>query len=195
MTVAVEEVYERFDDDLRRFVRSRVGNPDAAEDILQDVYLRIHSHIGTIRDEEKVGAWVYRVARNAVYDFYRAQKQTLELGEVPEEPPDPEGDELGSRLSEAVRDMLEGLPPEPREALYLTEYEGLTGAELADRLGLSVSGAKSRVQRARTRLKAMLLDCCHFELDRRGRVTNYYPRNSPASGPEAPPPVERRGAV
>ena len=70
--------------------------------------------------------------------------------------------------------MLEGLPPDHWEALYLTEYEGLTQKELAERLGIGLSGAKSRVQRARARLKAMLLDCCHFELDRRGRVTNYY---------------------
>ena len=172
--LAAEEVYERFDEDLRTFVRSRVGDPDATEDVLQDVYLKIHARIGTLRDEEKVGAWVFRVARNAVNDFYRSRKPTQELGEVPEASPDPEGEDLERRLFKSVRDMLDGLPPEHRQALYLTEYEGLTQKELAERLGIGLSGAKSRVQRARTRLKAMLLDCCHFELDRRGRVTNYY---------------------
>jgi RNA polymerase sigma-70 factor, ECF subfamily len=174
LATGAEGVYERFDGDLRRFVRRRVGDPDAAEDVLQDVYLKIHSRIGTLEDEEKVAAWVYAIARNAVRDFYRARRPAAELGEIPEEPPDPEAEELGADLARSVGTFLDGLAPEHRQALRLTEYEGLTQRELADRLGISVSGAKSRVQRARTRLKAMLLDCCHFELDRRGRVLNYY---------------------
>ena len=174
MKASAQEVYERFDADLRRFIGRRIGDPDAAEDVLQDVYLKIHSRIGTLEDEEKIAAWVYRVARNAVNDFYRAKRPAAELGEVPDEPPDLEGDELEANLARSVSTFLDGLPPDHREALYLTEFEGLTQRELAGRLGISVSGAKSRVQRARTRLKAMLLDCCHFELDRRGRVTNYY---------------------
>ena len=174
MPVSVEEVYNRFDADLGAFVSARIRDPDAAEDVLQDVYLKIHSRVGTVRDEEKIGAWVFRIAQNAVNDYYRARKPTAELIEVPEAPQDPSKEELKQELSTAVRDMLEGLPPDHREALYLTEYEGLTQKELAERLGIGLSGAKSRVQRARMRLKAMLLDCCHFELDRRGRVTNYY---------------------
>jgi len=114
------------------------------------------------------------VARNAVIDFYRSDRPTEALGEVPEAPTDPEGEDLQWELSKSVRDMMEGLHPEHREALYLTEYDGLTQKELARKLGISLSGTKSRVQRARSRLKAMLLDCCHFELDRRGRVMNYY---------------------
>ena len=169
-----EEIYERFDEDLRAFVRARVGDPAATEDVLQDVYLKIHARIGTLKDEEKVRAWVYRVTRNAVTDHHRAKRPTSELDESLGASTDHTETEFEERLSGSVRDMLDRLPPEHREALRLTEYEGLTQRELADRLGIGVSGAKSRVQRARTRLKAMLLDCCHFELDRRGRVTNYY---------------------
>ena len=187
MPVAVQQVYERFDEDLRTFVRRRVGDGDAAEDILQDVYLKIHSRIDTLKDEEKVRAWIHRVARNAIVDYYRATKPSSELGEVPDESPDPSEAELERELSGSVRRMLASLPPEHREALYLTEYEGLTQKELAERLGISLSGAKSRVQRARTRLKAALLDCCHFELDARGRVIDCGPWRAccPVSGPGA----------
>jgi RNA polymerase sigma-70 factor (ECF subfamily) len=183
----IEEVYERFDADLRRFVRARVGDPDAAQDILQEAYLRIHAKIDTLRDEDKIGAWVYRISRNAVNDHYRSKRPSKKLGEVPYAPRDFADRELDERLSEAVKDMLEGLPAEHREALYLTEYEGLTQKELAERLGLSASGAKSRVQRARARLKALVLDCCHFELDALGRVMNYGPPREccSVSGPGA----------
>ncbi len=187
MPVAAQQVYERFDSDLRRFVRARIGDPDAAEDVLQDVYLKIHSRIDTLEDEEKVRAWVYRVARNAVTDHYRAKRPAAEPKETPEAPPDPTDAEFERRLSGSVRRMLSCLPPEHREALYLTEYEGLTQKELAERLSISLSGAKSRVQRARTRLKAALLDCCHFELDARGKVIDYGPRREccSVSGPGA----------
>ena len=85
--------------------------------------------------------------------------------------------EMEARLSESVRELLDGLSPDQKTALYLPEYEGMTQKrDLAAELGISVSGAKSRVQRARARLKALLLDCCHLELDRRGKVVNYYDR-------------------
>jgi RNA polymerase sigma-70 factor, ECF subfamily len=78
-------------------------------------------------------------------------------------------------LIPSVKAMVDSLPDTYREALILTEYEGLTQRELAERLGLSLSGAKSRVQRAREKLKAMLLDCCHFEFDRLGKIIDYQP--------------------
>ena len=179
MPLTVEEVHERFDAGLRRFVATRVGDPDSAEDVVQDVYLKIQGHIGTIEDEEKVGSWVYRVARNAVYDFYRTRKPTQKLDEIPSPTPDPTEDEMEARLSESVRGRLDGPSPDQQTALYPTEYEGPTQRDLAAELGISVSGAKSRVQRARARLKTLLLDCCHFELDRRGKVINYYHREDP----------------
>lgn len=176
-SVAVEQVYERFDSDLRRFIGRNVRDPDTVEDILQDVYLKIHTRIGTLEDEEKIRAWVYRIARNAITDHYRAKIPVAQLVESPAESSDPAEEELERQLAGTVQGMLEGLPPDHRQAIQLTEYEGLTQQELADRLGLSFSGAKSRVQRARTRLKTLLLDCCHFELDRRGKVVNYYDRD------------------
>jgi RNA polymerase sigma-70 factor (ECF subfamily) len=69
--------------------------------------------------------------------------------------------------------LLDELPESDRQALSLTIREGLQQKELAARLGLSVSGAKSRVQRARSRLKALFLACCEVEFDRRGNLLNY----------------------
>jgi RNA polymerase sigma-70 factor (ECF subfamily) len=94
---------------------------------------------------------------------------------------------MEARLSESVRGMLDGLSPDQKTALYLTEYEGMTQGDLAAELSISVSGAKSREQRARTRLKALLLDCYHFQQDRRGKVINYYHREHPPDPtPETP---------
>jgi hypothetical protein len=92
---------------------------------------------------------------------------------LPEELPD---DDVVSELLPCIRAMVKNLPEHDRQALVLTEYQGLTQKELSERLGLSFSGAKSRVQRAREKLKQQLLECCHFELDRRGHVIDYQPR-------------------
>lgn len=176
MGLGTERVYAEFGAGLRWFIAARVRDPHAAEDILQDVYLKIHARIGTLRDDERAGAWVYRIARNAIADHYRGQRPIAVLPELPDAPEDPVEEELAAGLARSIRRFIERLPPASREALVLTEYEGLTQAELATRLGISVSGAKSRVQRARARLKGLLLECCHFELDRAGRVIDYYPR-------------------
>jgi RNA polymerase sigma-70 factor (ECF subfamily) len=72
--------------------------------------------------------------------------------------------------------MIYSLPEPYRDAVVLTELEGLTQRELANRLGISLSGAKSRVQRGRAQLKQMLDECCTFEFDRRGKVIDCTPR-------------------
>ncbi len=93
-------------------------------------------------------------------------------------------------LKASFRRMIHRLPGPYREAILLTEFEGLSQVEMARRLGISVSGAKSRVQRGRQQLKNMLLDCCHFEFDRRGRVFDCQARRNDC--PQSPsPPVGR----
>jgi RNA polymerase sigma-70 factor (ECF subfamily) len=92
--------------------------------------------------------------------------------------------------------MVQSLPETYRQAIVLSEFEGLTQKELAARLDLSLSGAKSRVQRGRAQLKKMLLDCCRFEFDRRGTVIECEPRRK-TSCPECGPPdnLQRLGAA
>jgi RNA polymerase sigma-70 factor (ECF subfamily) len=176
MLMTTENLWETFHTGLRRFILQRIPDEQSADDVLQETFLKIHTRIATLRDEEKLQSWMYQIARNAIADYYRQQKATVELPEalpVPEEPVF--GDEVIKDLIPGVKAMLESLPDIYREALILTEYEGLTQRELAQRLGLSFSGAKSRVQRAREKLKAMLLDCCHFEFDRLGKIIDYVP--------------------
>src|SRR5712692_2815280 len=177
MIITTEKVWEEFHPKLKQFILKRIPDEQSAEDILQDVFLKIHTRIDTLRDEEKLQSWMYQIARNAIADYYREHKTTAELSEeflAPEETVF--DDDVIKDLIPGVKAMVESLPAEYREALILTEYEGLTQRELAERLGLSFSGAKSRVQRAREKLKGMLLECCHFEFDRLGKVIDYQPK-------------------
>ena len=177
MAITTEKIWEEFHPRLSQFIFKRVPDEQNAEDILQEVFLKIHARIDSLHDEEKLQSWMYSIARNTIADYYREHKATIELPEGLELPEEAVvEDDAVKDLIPSVRAMVNSLPDEYREALILTEYEGLTQRELAERLGLSFSGAKSRVQRAREKLKVMLLDCCHFEFDRLGKVIDYQPR-------------------
>ena len=174
MLPTTEKVWEEFNIGLKRFILKHVQDESSAEDILQDVFLKIHTHIGSLKESDKLQSWIYQIARNAITDFYRARKFTPVRSEVAYVPEDPLDDVVRDLLP-YVEKLVDNLPPDYREALLLTEYEGLTQRELAERLGISISGAKSRVQRAREKVKQMLLNCCHFQFDRLGRIIDYEP--------------------
>jgi RNA polymerase sigma-70 factor, ECF subfamily len=178
MIATTETVWEGFHGRLKQFILRRVPDEQNAEDILQDVFLKVHLHIDTLRNEQRLESWVYQITRNAIADYYRAQREIRGLPDALVLPvlPDDALDDAVRELSPCVRAMVNSLPDDYRQALVLTEYEGLTQKEMGERLGLSFSGAKSRVQRAREKLKDMLLDCCHFEFDRFGGIIDYQPR-------------------
>ena len=85
-------------------------------------------------------------------------------------------DAVVRELSQCVSGMVAALPEAYRDALRLTEYQGLSQKALSERLGISFSGAKSRVQRARAKIKEQLLNCCHFQFDYAGRIIDYQSR-------------------
>jgi RNA polymerase sigma-70 factor (ECF subfamily) len=172
MTPTLETIYEDFHSQLYHFILGRVPDADTADDILQDVYLKIHSNIDELRESDRLQSWIYQITRNAISDYYRRVRPQEELPESLASPPSAEPDVL-SELTASVKGMLNCLPDKYRQALELTELQGLSQVELASRLNITVSGAKSRVQRAREKLKEAFLDCCHFEFDRLGRVIDY----------------------
>jgi RNA polymerase sigma-70 factor (ECF subfamily) len=158
-------------DGLRQFVRKR-ARPDDVDDLVQEVFVRMQAHATELRDEGRLAAWAFRIARNVLVDHARKKKLVLEPAlDLPVEPDD------ASNFNEVVagwlRPMLALLPDEYADALELVELEGMTQQELAERTGLSLSGAKSRVQRARRMLEGIVRVCCDLEQDRRGNVIGW----------------------
>ncbi|MBI3995109.1 MAG: RNA polymerase sigma factor SigZ [Nitrospirae bacterium] len=184
-------VRNEFHQGLRAFIARRVSSPADVEDILQDVFLRIHKNIATVKRPGRLAAWIFQVTRNVIADHYRAigKRKEIPLGLSAENPTGVNETrisvaEAGSvskspqrELSACLRPMIKRLPEHYREAVILVELEGMTGNAAAERLGLSVSGVKSRVQRGRTKLKEMLTVCCHIELDPRRGIADYEPRD------------------
>ncbi len=172
-TSELDTVFRQFHTRLKRFILTKVSDEDTADDILQDVFLKVHANIEELKDSSKLESWVYQITRNAIIDYYRTKKQSQPL---PEELQDDESTETPvQRLSLGIDKFINQLPDDYREAIMMSEIEGIKQAEVAKRLGISVSGAKSRIQRGRKKLKELLFECCHFEFDRFGAVIDYYP--------------------
>lgn len=172
----MEQLWQAYSTRLGNFIHSRVQDDAEAEDILQEVFIRIHRSLCCSDAWDKPDAWFYQITRNLIIDHYRKRRELVELSEELPAGADLPDEDTAAELALSLREWIEELPEPYRQALLLTEYEGLSQQELADRMGISLSGAKSRVQRARGRLRDMLLNCCHFVLDRRGHVMEYYAR-------------------
>ena len=165
---------------LLAYIRRRVETLDDAEDILQDVFVRIHANLGKLDSAQSVTAWVYRIARNAITDHHRKKaadartvnKMALDATESSDEDEDIT-DRAIEEFSRCIEPLLGEVPQPYREAIVLTELGGMTRKDAADRLGLSVSGMKARVQRGRDKFKDVLLDCCNVEFDHRGGLLGY----------------------
>ena len=172
----VELLYQEFAARLKGFVLRRVSNKELAEDIVQDVFLRLVS--ADIDSIENVSGWLHQVARNAIIDRRRAaQRRELSTDEVPEVAIEVEEDEaIWGEIVACLEPFLDGLGPEQRAALEMTELGTMTQAEAAAAVGISVAGMKSRVQRARHQLLRDLQECCAITVDGRGRPIEWRSR-------------------
>lgn len=163
--------------DLRAFVGRRVADPHDAEDLVQDTLAKLAAQLRQGPPPGPVHAWLLRVARNAVVDHWRRREPGREPAEdLPAAEPGPVDGAACKPLLQSFRSFVHALPPEQRDAVLRTEYEGLSQAALARELGVPLSTVKARVQRGRKRLAKALHDCCTFEFDRRGRVLDWQRR-------------------
>jgi RNA polymerase sigma-70 factor, ECF subfamily len=173
---------------LRPFVARRVPAVDV-DDVLHEVAVRVQRGIGGLRDADRIAAWLFQIARNAIADHGRARSRHPLVDADPPELPDDAGDdadddrEAARQLSGCLAGFVAQLRSPYREAVTLVELEGLTAREAAELAGVSVSGMKSRVQRGRAQLRELLEVCCRIAVDARGKVTEFEPRVDPRCCP------------
>jgi RNA polymerase sigma-70 factor (ECF subfamily) len=192
MTVAASDLpWQELDHNLRTFIARRVRNQADVDDLVQRVLLQMVKGLATLRDVDRLHAWVYRTARNVIVDYYRAAGSTRELaagGAADFDAADPgaggavidDEDETTAlrELATCLAPMLSQLPPVYQDAVRVVDLQGVTQHEAAQRAGVSVSGMKSRVQRGRRQLRALVEACCRVDLDRRGSIAGYVPTSS-----------------
>ena len=161
-------IYKDYSDKLYHFILSRTQNETVSKDLLQEVFLKVHLKIDSLKDVSKLKSWIFSIASNTVNDYFRKNKI---------EPPAFNDKDIHFE-DESLKDAhsfqncliphIKNLPPHYKEAVYMSEIKGMKQAEVAKKLGLSLSGAKSRIQRGRDLLREGYMNCCDYKINEEG---------------------------
>lgn len=178
-----ETIWRAYSNQLKAYVLKRIPDASFADDIIQEVFIKIHENIDLLKDDTKISSWVFQITRNTIVDYYRKQKMKLsEIGEISEvklnafeETGGLTEESAEENIASDLQEMINALPVKYAQALNIVEFQGLSQVQLAKELNISVSGAKSRVQRGRQMLKDSLMNCCHFEFDKYGTIISSHP--------------------
>lgn len=168
MTVTTENIWADFEEKLLGFIQARVSDREISKDILQDVFLKIHSNLKSLKSADKLSSWVYQITRNAIIDYYRKKK--IITDEIPEIPETLEDENLNSEFFGCLNSHLNQLDEKDKRAIIQTSYKNVSQKEFAEQEGLSYTAAKSRVQRARRKLNDLFVGCCQIQTDNYGNI-------------------------
>ena len=168
-----KETWEELRLNLKRFVRTKV-DADVSEDLVHDILLNVIQNEDKFKEADNPTAWLYTVAKNKITDYYRKRPKINAVTKMQEiEEFNYESENVMQDFSECLRPLVERLEPKYREAMLRADFNGAKQAEAAKKIGITLSAMKSRIQRARTRLKTELLNCCSVEVDRFGKIIDY----------------------
>ncbi|RJX32049.1 MAG: RNA polymerase sigma factor SigZ [Oxalobacter sp.] len=172
----VSRAWSAHETELRRFLSHRLSDAHHAEDLLQDVFIKAMREGKRFCGLDSARAWLFEVARNVAVDHFRKQR---ELVDVPDDlVAETDEREVIDVMTICLPRALPELPDEDREAILLCDLQGMKQEDFARLKGLSLSGAKSRVQRARKRLRDHLTQACQVQYDEQGRVCGFIPRHT-----------------
>ena len=177
-----KKIYAEHHPLIHRYLTRMVG-PAEAEDLAQEVMVKVSRSLPDFRGQSKLSTWIYRIATNTALDHLRspahrelkhhtiahapsAPTPALEV-EVADKRPSVERLLIRREMHQCIRDFIAGLPPEQRTVLVLSELEEMKNAEIAEILGLTLDTVKIRLHRARARLKAEFEANCNFYHDER----------------------------
>jgi len=163
------QIWDSFKNELLGFIKSRISDDIIAEDILQDIFIKIHLKKDAITDDSKITSWVYQITRNSIIDYYRKKKLNTESLLFDVKLPEQEK-ESTKDFTKCLIPFIDQLNNEDKDALNKTFTGELSQKEYAQSIGLSYTATKSRIQRARQKLKNLFINCCDVETDGYGNI-------------------------
>lgn len=169
----IKIIHNQFHKILLGFILNRVNDRDDAEDILQEVFIKIANGLNSLNNEEKLKSWIFTITRNAITDYYRksAGKTKLDMTDkIIDEAKDETDTDSTKGLDKCLKGFIQKLPEEYRDIIIDSELKGIRQKDLAVKYNLQYPTVRTRVQRGRVRLKEMLLNCCKIEADSRGNI-------------------------
>lgn len=172
------EIYDQYYAKVRRFILALVKDEWAADDLIQETFLRIQEKLNCLKDSSKMSSWVFTIAYHLCQDYFRQMKADRRKESIDEEKIEELGDafvqeelvqkDLEQReMGICVQNQIDLLPQSLRVVLVLFDLMELTHQEIAETLGITIENVKVRLHRARKKLKTILEEKCTFEKDER----------------------------
>lgn len=169
MNCNIHIIYQRYSTHLLAFIRQQIKDQSIADDLLQEVFLKTMESCISSNDIRNIKSWIFQVTRNTIADYFRKQNKQfheedyINLNHL-------NSPDFQQILSDDVSDMISLLPKEYGIPLQWSDIDGIPQKEIADKLQISLPGAKSRVQRARKKLRELFFECCDVEFDAQGNI-------------------------
>jgi len=156
----LDDVWNEFSGQIRGYLLKKVKQKDDADDLLQEIFIKIHNNLNELRDDKKLAPWIYQIVRNSLTDYYRRTSPDMtNLNEETVASETAEDDIYSACISGCLQVFIDRLPEKYREPLVLSELYGRKQKDIAKDMNLSYSGLKSRVQRGREMIKDMFVEC------------------------------------
>ena len=152
-------------DDIKHFILSKVKDGVAADDLLQETFIKVHTKLHLLKDESKVKSWMFTIARFTVMDYFRMNQLTYELSE---EDTVFEDQNLEHTKEDCLIGIIKSLPKKYRDPLFLSDIKGMKQAEVSSQLKLPLPTVKSQIQRGRKLIAQGFMDCCDFKMNDAG---------------------------
>ena len=168
--MSTEEIWNRFCCELERFIKDRIKDKTQADDLLQEIFIKIHLNKESLKESKKLTAWVYQIARNVIVDYYRKRKPEFAGVDLPELLVSESQEQIRISFNNCIMPFVEKLEPHYKDALLQTSFGNLSQKEYAEKYQISYSAVKSRVQRARKMVKDLFLACCPMTMDKYGNI-------------------------
>ena len=171
MTTDVTNIWTNFNKELKVFIYNKTRNSADTDDILQEVFVKIIRNIEKVNQSENLRQYLYGIVRNTLNDYFKNQKTFSSDTEIQEQFSETETNSLNETIAECcIKPFINKLPDNYKQALLITEFQDISQKELAKKLNISYSGAKSRVQRGKDKLKELILNCCAYQNDKYGNL-------------------------
>jgi RNA polymerase sigma-70 factor (ECF subfamily) len=182
MTKEVTIIWSNFHKELRDFIYNKIRNSADTDDILQDVFIKIIRNINKVNKSENMRHYLYGIVRNTINDYFKNQKVFSNTTAIQEQFTETDTISLNETIAECcIKPFIDKLPDNYKQALLITEFQNISQKELAEKLNISYSGAKSRVQRGKDKLKELIINCCAYQNDKYGNLIDTNDKNCACS--------------
>lgn len=165
MRMNTQDIWLEYSSELQSFIQSKVKNNAATEDILQDTFIKIHTKLETLKNPGKLKPWLFSIARNTVFSYFKNNNFTLEAGMLGE---DIDLEAPKHTEKDCLAGIIKNLPKKYRDPIFLSDIKGLKQQEVAKELGQTLSTTKSQIQRGRKLIAKGYIDCCGYVLNEDG---------------------------